>query len=65
VQEPCAGRQGRPPQRRKALGLDPPLPDDYKAVADLLHSDVAFAERVIRGHADGSTAMPDRSRSPA
>lgn len=43
---------------------DPALPDDYKAVAELLHSDVAFAERVIRGHADGSTAMPDRSRTP-
>lgn len=51
--------------RHSANGWDDPaLPDDYKAIADLIHSDVAFAERVVRGHADGSTAMPDRSRSP-
>lgn len=44
---------------------DPALPDDYKAIADLIHSDVAFAERVVGGHADAAgRVMPDRSRGP-
>ncbi len=42
---------------------DPALPDDFKGVAALLNSDVAFAERVVKGSGGaGGPAMPDRSR---